>query len=436
MPTKIDNNNKIINYIESKIKPHTLSEIGKSNIAVLLDEFSFDDLCSAVDTSFKTYIRLDKNGEPTQSSVAKFLEKIGGIAHNNSLSPIEQKIRHLKNIGAKRFNYWDDKKATAILNRYVRALRNSGWNDDSILFDLNNEAMDRANECSNWTQWKNLFEGWTDYLEAPKDTQEDDLTNTIRINKEYEIIEEIGHGSFGTTYLCNDKNIDKNFVIKKFTCGMLKESDNKKFFQKFIVEILALFDLHHQNIVSIYDYMVDEEKNIGLYVMEYIDGNNIEEYLTINKSEINEIFTQVIDAFCYLESRKLCHRDIRINNILVNKLGEVKLIDFGFVKNISESNSIHSATKMISYPYDWPEELKAKTQTYDNKTEIYFIGKLFDDLIKRLNINTFKYNYILKIMKKYSYGKRVNSFHEIKKLILIINHEEYIATKDYLDDLN
>lgn len=414
----------IVNYIHTKIMPITLSERGKSKISNLLNQFKKEELRNAIDIGYEVYVHFDENGEPTRDSVSNFLDKIGGIAHNNSLSPIDQKLRHLKNIGKKNFNYWDEKKATSILNNYVRALRYKGWSDDDILNDLNNEAFERASECDNWSQWRNLFESWTESLLSPSTQakEENDDENKLLINKEYEIVEEIGSGSFGITYLCKDIRLDKLFVMKKFSCGMLIPEENKRFFDKFMTEIVFLFNLHHQNIVSIYDYVVDKENDTGLYIMEYIDGSNIEEYIMEHSEDINSIFSQLIDAFCYLESKNICHRDIRINNILVTNDGEANLIDFGFVKNISESNSVHSATKVISYPYDWPEELRQKKQRYDIKTEIYFLGKLFEDLISRLKISNFNYTEILSLMISYSYDTRISSFKKIKSLINSINY--------------
>ncbi len=194
---------------------------------------------------------------------------------------------------------------------------------------------------------------------------------------------------------------------------MIKEEDNKKFFKKFINEIQFLFNLHHENIVNIYDYIIDENKHIGCYIMEFIEGKNILDYIKENRKEMCNKFIQAIKVFNYLEDKKICHRDIRINNILVTNDGILKLIDFGFVKSINDSTSIHSATQLITYPYDWPEELRNKKQKYDNKTEIYFIGQLFLDIISKLEIKKFKYIKIIKKMCVYEYGNRYSSFKDI-----------------------
>ena len=94
---------------------------------------------------------------------------------------------------------------------------------------------------------------------------------------------------------------------------------------------------------------------------------NIFDYIKDNRKEISNIFLQILNVFKYLESKKICHRDIRINNILVTNDGNLKLIDFGFVKSINDSTSIHSATQLITYPYDWPEELRNKKQKKKSK---------------------------------------------------------------------
>lgn len=411
-----ENEIKLIEYINNKINPLSLSEFGKNDISVLLQQFEFENLKEAIDISFKNYITFDENGNITKESVSIFLSKIGGIAHNNLLSPIEKKIRHIMNICKSKFNYFDYDKANIIMANYVKALRKNGWSDDEILYDLENETMNEVKACSNWTQFRNLIEGWTESLINPiKADNQLIINNNLKIEKKYEIIKEIGSGSFGITYLAIDKNLNKNFVIKEFSCEITNEEDNAKFFEKFKKEIRYLFDLHHENIVSIYDYIVNNNTQSGCYIMEYINGKNIYQFLLDNPNKINDIFIQLVTVFEYLEKKSICHRDIRINNILVTEDGTLKLIDFGFVKNIDDGSTIHSATKLISYPYDWPEELRNKIQKYNSRTEIYFIGQLFRDILTRLENPKFKYNKILSFMCEYEYEKRIKTFKAIKK---------------------
>lgn len=417
-----ENEKDLIEYINNKIAPFSLSEFGKNDISVLLQQFDFECLKEAIDISFKNYINFDENGNITNDSVQLFLKKIGGIAHNNQLPPINKKIRHILNICNSKFNYFDFQKANVIMEDYIKALRKNGWSESEILYDLENETMNEVKKCTNWTQFRILIEGWTNSLLEPTKQEEQLITNNnLKIEKNYEIIKAIGSGSFGITYLAVDKSLDKNFVIKEFSCEMIDDNYNIKFFEKFKKEIKYLFDLHHENIVSIYDYVIDDNAKRACYIMEYINGKNIYQYLLENPNKVNEIFVQLIDAFEYLEKKNICHRDIRINNILVTIDGVLKLIDFGFVKNIDDGSTIHSATKLISYPYDWPEELRNKIQKYDNRTEIYFIGQLFKDILTRIKVKKFKYNKILLLMCEYKYDVRINKFKTIKKELLAID---------------
>lgn len=410
------NKDYLIKYIEEKIKPYTLSDFEKTDVSIWINKFGLEKVIEAIDISYNNYIVIGTDGNPTSQSVDNFLSKIGGIAHNNSLSPIEQKLMHIKNICKSKFSYWNNDKATVMLNNYIKALRKNNWTDEQILEDLNTETMDVVRDSNNWSEFRAAIEGWTNSLlkdNSDSNSKSFIINNNLKIQKNYKIIKEIGSGSFGITYLVIDEGLDKYFVVKEFACEMIKEEDNKKFFKKFINEIQFLFDLHHENIVNIYDYIIDENKHIGCYIMEFIEGKNILDYIKDNRKEMCSIFIQAIKVFNYLEDKKICHRDIRINNILVTNDGILKLIDFGFVKSINDSTSIHSATQLITYPYDWPEELRNKKQKYDNKTEIYFIGQLFLDIISKLGIKKFKYIKIIKKMCVYEYGNRYSSFKDI-----------------------
>lgn len=79
----------LINYIEEKIKPHTLSDFGKTDVSIWLNKFGLETIIEAIDISYRNYIKIGNDGNPTFESAANFLSKIGGIAHNNSLSPID-----------------------------------------------------------------------------------------------------------------------------------------------------------------------------------------------------------------------------------------------------------------------------------------------------------------------------------------------------------
>lgn len=251
--------------------------------------------------------------------------------------------------------------------------------------------------------------------------------NVFLTNKRYEIIKELTPGGFGDTYLIKDINLDKFFVLKKYRSEFINEKDNKSFLDKFLEEINILYDLNHQNIVRIYDY---SNKKNAWYIMEYIDGGNIDEYVKSQPHNLSKIFLRAINVFSFLENKNICHRDIRVNNILVTKDGILKIIDFGFGKIIVNNGTLKSATRLVNYTFTLPKELNCDVPKYTKKTEIYFIGKLFEKLLTDNNIENFPYENIIKKMTLEVPQYRIGSFLDIKNLIRAINRQYQIVPQD------
>lgn len=156
--------------------------------------------------------------------------------------------------------------------------------------------------------------------------------------KNYEMVNNnLGSGSFGKTVLLKDPFIDELFVAKKYEPHF--SDDKEAFFGSFLQEIKIMYKLSHKNVVRIFDYYPYESIFTGYIIMEYIDGRNISDYFNDymmvageNDPSPDEVFTQLIDAFVYIESKRILHRDIREGNILIDRNGAVKVIDFGLGK--------------------------------------------------------------------------------------------------------
>lgn len=251
--------------------------------------------------------------------------------------------------------------------------------------------------------------------------------NIFLTNKNYEIIKELTPGGFGDTYLIKDINLDKFFVLKKYRGEFIKEKDNKIFLDKFLEEINILYDLNHQNIVRVYDY---SNKENAWYIMEYVNGGNIEEYVKSQPHNLSKIFLQAINVFSFLENKNICHRDIRVNNILVTKEGILKIIDFGFGKIIENNGTLKSATRLVNYTFKLPKELNCDTPKYTKKTEIYFVGKLFEKLLADNNIENFPYENIIKKMILEEPQERISSFLDIKNIIRKINRQYEVVPQN------
>ena len=130
---------KIETIISEKIRPFSLNEKGRADIARLVTQYQYNILKECIDIGVAKYFRYDDNGQLVQESVNNFLNKLGGIAHNKSLPAIEQEITHLKNKGKYTFRYWRDDLANQILHDYVKVLR-VHWTEQMVVEDLKGET--------------------------------------------------------------------------------------------------------------------------------------------------------------------------------------------------------------------------------------------------------------------------------------------------------
>ncbi len=231
--------------------------------------------------------------------------------------------------------------------------------------------------------------------------------------KDFEFVRKLGRGGCGETVLLYDDTIRENFVCKKYS--PFYDHQKEELFKNFIQEIKLLHLLNHKNIVRVFNYHIYPELFTGYILMEFVQGSDIEEYLEKFPENINDIFLQTISGFTYLEEQNILHRDVRPQNIMVTEDGVVKIIDFGFGKQIFDTNDFNKSIS-LNWWCELPPEFKKSI--YDFQTEVYFIGKLFEKIIKEKKIENFKHTSALSRMCKQSTDERFHSFLEIMSGIL------------------
>lgn len=235
---------------------------------------------------------------------------------------------------------------------------------------------------------------------------------------------ELGQGSCGKTVLLHDEVIDEYFVCKKYS--PLLDEWKELLFKGFVDEIKLLYSLHHINVVRVFNYMLYPDKYSGYIFMEYVEGMDIEEYLTLHPESINEVFLQVIDAFAHLESRNILHRDVRPSNLMVTNDGVVKVIDFGFGKKVLEDVDFD---KSISLNWWCELPLEFESKLYTHATEVYFVGKLFEKIVFDNSIFSFNHSPLVERMTKRSPHERTDSFAGVREEALT-NTTESVAFSD------
>ncbi len=211
-------------------------------------------------------------------------------------------------------------------------------------------------------------------------------------NGKYTILEVLGQGGFGITYKAETSD-GQIVAIKEFfmkdscmrgddskSISILTESaraEVERYRQKFIKEANNLLRLDHPNIVKVYD--VFEENNTDYYVMQYMSGGSLRDYVLKNgpmdELTAKNYILQVASALQYMHIEKhLCHYDVKPGNILLDG-GKVMLIDFGLSKNYDASGQQTSTTPVgISAGYAPIEQYQQSLQEFSPATDIYALG--------------------------------------------------------------
>lgn len=269
-------------------------------------------------------------------------------------------------------------------------------------------------------------------------------------DKEYIMLDnDLGGGSFGKTVLLKDPFIDDVFVAKKYEPDFDSKDERKRFYKNFLEEIKIMYKLNHHNIVRIYSYYAYEDIYTGFIIMEYIDGNSIEEWfencsMGLTGASSNDIFIQLIDAFDYLQKHDVIHRDIREGNILIDKDDGVKIIDFGIGKVISPGDTIKDSLYAdINRANSDTLPIEYYNGTYTSSTDMFYLAELINRLLSKYPCAEFKYQHIIDKMMSKEPNDRYSSFSEIKTEIeqsafnsLTISSEEKQIYRDFADALN
>ncbi|PFK46730.1 serine/threonine protein kinase [Priestia megaterium] len=242
--------------------------------------------------------------------------------------------------------------------------------------------------------------------------------------KQFIHIKSLGQGGTGDTHLFKDETTDMLFAFKKYAPKDSNYIDEH--YSRFVDEIKILFKISHPNIVRVYNYYLYPENKLGYLQMEYIDGFSIADFEPFSGKGWPEIFTETIAAFEYLESKNILHRDIRPANIMIDKHENVKVIDFGFGKNLVGQDR-DGRSVLLNWPVTQLPNETADEGIYNHQSEIYFVGKLFNNIIGG-DLDSFKFKYIIDKMIQLNPRERYASFRDISvdisQGVLTINFTE------------
>lgn len=202
----------------------------------------------------------------------------------------------------------------------------------------------------------------------------------------------IGQGASGSVYVARVKegapsSIARDIYRKQGPKGQvaIKQMDLRNQPRKELIvnEIIVMKDSKHPNIVNFLDSFLQVENNELWVVMEFMEGGALTDVIdnnpVITEDQISTICFETCKGLAHLHSQDIIHRDIKSDNVLLDRVGNVKITDFGFCAKLTESKSKRAT--MVGTPY-WMAPEVVKQKEYGPKVDIWSLGIMAIEMIE------------------------------------------------------
>jgi TolB-like protein/Tfp pilus assembly protein PilF/tRNA A-37 threonylcarbamoyl transferase component Bud32 len=193
----------------------------------------------------------------------------------------------------------------------------------------------------------------------------------------YEIIEELGEGGMGKVYRVEDKKIHEEVALKLIRSEIAAD---KKTIERFGNELKYARKIAHRTVCKMYD--LGEEGRTRYITMEYVPGENLRNMIRMmgqmSTGQVISIGKQVCEGLVEAHRLGVIHRDLKSSNIMIDKNGQPRIMDFGIARSI-KSEGITERGMMVGTPeYISPEQVDGNKA--DERSDIYSLGVIMYEM--------------------------------------------------------
>lgn len=200
------------------------------------------------------------------------------------------------------------------------------------------------------------------------------------VKAQYEDLRKIGEGSYGLVYKARNKKTQTTVAIKKVTLNLSQE---KGIPSSSLREIASLKNLKHPNIIELLDIM---HNGTSLFLIMEYGQQDLKDHIErtengLEESVAKQYLWQLFKAIAYCHAKHVLHRDLKLQNILVDSQGNIKLVDFGLSRHMCLP--LRALTEEVVTLWYRPPELLLGTQVYGPSVDTWSLGCIFYEMLTK-----------------------------------------------------
>lgn len=203
----------------------------------------------------------------------------------------------------------------------------------------------------------------------------------------YTVLSHLGAGGMGEVYLTEDAKLRRRLALKILPTEFSQDDQRVA---RFVREARAASALNHPNICTIYE--INDECNPPFIAMEYVEGETLDVKIIGGNLDLPETLNfalQISEALAEAHAADIVHRDIKPQNIIINRRGQAKILDFGLAKRIAgsgtdaetETQQLLSSAGMIMGTVRYMSPEQARGQEVDARTDIFSFGVVLYEML-------------------------------------------------------
>lgn len=194
----------------------------------------------------------------------------------------------------------------------------------------------------------------------------------------YEIITSLGQGGMGSVYQALDRELDRVIALKTIRPDL---ASNASVLRRFKTEILLARQITHRNVIRIFDFGVAE--GLRFITMEFVEGEDLKSRLKrqgrFAPDDAVAIMRQICDGLQAAHAEDVIHRDLKPQNILIDRQNHIRIMDFGLARSFEAPHVTQTGALLGTPDYMSPEQ--ARGERADLRSDIFAAGLIFYELL-------------------------------------------------------